>query len=93
MNSDYYMTVDVDLCTGCETCLDRCQFDALTINDVCEVNLKKCVGCGVCAVTYPEDAMKLVLRDPKEIVEPPENMLEWMTEKAESRQVDPSDLL
>lgn len=93
VNADYYMKVDEDLCTGCETCVDRCQFNALTVNDICEVDLKKCVGCGVCAVTCPEDAMKLVQRDPSEIVEPPEDMMDWMTEKAESRQVDPSDLM
>lgn len=94
VNSDYYMTVDEELCVGCGTCLDRCQFDALDIpDDVCVVDTQRCVGCGVCAIVCPEEAMGLKKKDPSELSEPPENLREWMTQKAMSRQVDPSDLL
>ncbi len=94
VKANYIMEVDEDLCVGCETCVDRCQFNALEVIDgLCEVNLKRCVGCGVCALVCPEDAMQLVERAVKDKNIPPDNERDWMTQKAMSRQVDPSDLL
>ena len=87
------MSVDEELCTGCGTCVDRCQFSALDVpEEICEVNLQRCVGCGVCAISCPEEALNLVRRHPLE-PEPPVTIRDWMTQKAMSRQVDPSDLL
>ncbi|MFX1284105.1 MAG: ATP-binding protein [Promethearchaeota archaeon] len=93
IKSNFIMNVDEELCTGCGTCVDRCQFNALNVpEEICEVDLQRCVGCGVCAISCPEEALNLVRRDPLE-PEPPENIRDWMTQKAISRQVDPSDLL
>ncbi|MHA1927378.1 MAG: ATP-binding protein, partial [Candidatus Thorarchaeota archaeon] len=93
VNSDYIMHVNADACTGCEACLERCQFEALSIpDDICEVEGEKCVGCGVCAVVCPTDALSLINRE-GERIRPPEKFMDWMTQKAISRNVDPSDLL
>ena len=93
VNSDYIMHVNADTCTGCEACVERCQFEALSISDdICEVAVEKCVGCGVCAVVCPTDALSLVNRE-GERIKPPEKFMDWMTQKAISRNVDPSDLL
>ena len=52
--------VDEDLCSGCETCLDRCFFDALSMkDDLACVDPEKCLGCGVCTVVCPTEALKL----------------------------------
>jgi len=52
--------VDNDLCSGCETCLDRCFFDALSIqDDLAAVDSEKCLGCGACTVVCPTEALKL----------------------------------
>lgn len=94
VKSNFIMNVDEELCIGCEACIDRCQFDALDIvDDVCTVDLEKCIGCGVCAISCSEEALSLVDRDPSEKTEPLEDFKGWMTQKAISRQVDPSDLL
>jgi len=94
VNANYIMNIDDDLCIGCGTCLDRCQFDALDIvNGLCQVDIKRCVGCGVCALVCPEDAMKLIERVAEEKNDPPEDMRDWMTRKATFRNIDPSDLL
>jgi heterodisulfide reductase subunit A-like polyferredoxin len=48
------------LCTGCETCLERCFFDAIAVNDdLAVVNAEKCMGCGVCTVSCPTEALRL----------------------------------
>lgn len=58
--SRFEAVVDPDLCTGCETCLDRCFFDAITVkNDLAAVDPEKCMGCGVCAVSCPTEALRL----------------------------------
>jgi ferredoxin len=48
-SSGYVAKVDVDLCLGCETCIDHCQFGALSMKDnVIDVDTFACMGCGVC---------------------------------------------
>ncbi|MHA2362623.1 MAG: ATP-binding protein [Candidatus Hodarchaeales archaeon] len=92
VNSNYVIDLDKEICEGCGTCVDRCQFNALSVgDDICEVEASLCVGCGVCTITCPNEALSLIPRDQKST--PPETVRDWMTQKAMSRMVDPSDLL
>jgi len=94
IKTDFVISLNTDLCTGCGTCLDRCQFGALSIpDDICEVNTARCIGCGVCAMVCPESALELIRKEPADKPPPPENLVDWMTQRAISRNVDPSDLL
>jgi heterodisulfide reductase subunit A-like polyferredoxin len=71
--SNYYAVSDPELCTACETCIDRCQMDAVALkDDTALVNLDRCIGCGVCVPTCPSEAIQLVKKD-QEIV-PPKDM-------------------
>ncbi|MHA1925395.1 MAG: ATP-binding protein [Candidatus Thorarchaeota archaeon] len=94
VKSDFLIEVDNDLCTGCGTCVDRCQFAALDVpEDLSVVNTDRCIGCGVCAISCPEGALQLVARPDRGEKAPPEKYMDWMTEKAMSRGVDPSELM
>ncbi|UCE11346.1 MAG: 4Fe-4S binding protein [Candidatus Thorarchaeota archaeon] len=94
LKSDYFANVDDSTCTGCESCIDRCQFDALSIvDDLCQVDHVRCVGCGVCSVVCPENALSLILRDPSERTTPPESLWEWTKAKVRARGVDYTDLV
>lgn len=60
--SRFCAQVDADHCSSCETCLDRCFFEAIDMSgpdDTAEIAADKCMGCGVCLVTCPEDAISL----------------------------------
>ena len=57
--SRFAALVDPELCTACETCLGRCFFGAITINDVAEIDSEKCLGCGLCQVTCPTEAITM----------------------------------
>jgi ferredoxin len=57
--ANFISTVDTDTCTACETCVDRCKFNAITVEDFAIVNPEKCIGCGLCAVTCPSDAITM----------------------------------
>lgn len=59
-HTNYYAEVDPELCAGCETCIDRCQMEALSMkDDISSVDLGRCIGCGLCVSTCPNDAMSL----------------------------------
>jgi len=58
--ANYLSKIDKELCVSCGTCLERCKFQAITLNDYAEVNSGKYVGCGLCAVTCPEEAISMV---------------------------------
>nr|KXH72275.1 MAG: hypothetical protein AM324_07600 [Candidatus Thorarchaeota archaeon SMTZ1-83] len=94
VDSDFIINVDSDLCSGCGTCVERCQFGALSIpEDVSVADKDRCIGCGVCVIECPEEALELVPREGRGEVEPPESLLDWMTKKAMVRGLDPSELL
>jgi electron transport complex protein RnfB len=59
--TNHFAVVDADLCTACESCLDRCQMNAIALNDgdTAEVNLDRCIGCGLCVMACPTDAICL----------------------------------
>lgn len=57
--SRFRVVLNEDDCTACGTCVDRCQFNAMTVDDVARIDLEKCFGCGVCVTTCPGDALSL----------------------------------
>jgi len=84
--SNYYAEVDADSCTGCQTCLDRCQMDAITMEgDLAQINLDYCIGCGLCVTTCPSDALSLKRKDKSELSVPPANAFELYREIGEKR--------
>lgn len=63
-SSDFVAEVDEELCTGCEACIERCQFNALKMqDDVCKVDLNFCYGCGLCVTSCPTEAISLYQKD------------------------------
>ena len=93
--SSYVNQVDDLLCNGCETCLDDCQFGALSMGDdgIVQVNAVRCVGCGVCVPQCPNDALGMVLRPEEELVVPPATIKEWGAKRAAERGINLSDVL
>jgi len=64
-DSGFVPQIDPEACTVCGICRDeRCPMDAIAITDSgVTVNLKKCIGCGLCATGCPESAVTLVRRE------------------------------
>lgn len=91
--SSFVNQIDPDLCTGCEICLDYCQFDALTMEGVAVVDQIRCVGCGVCVRACPDGAFTLVRRPEAEVKVPVKTEREWLEERASVRGIDLEDVL
>lgn len=74
-STNYYASVNPELCTACGTCVEKCQVNAMRIaeeNAISTVNLDRCLGCGNCVSSCPSDAITLRKRD-KEVT-PPEDL-------------------
>jgi electron transport complex protein RnfB len=87
--SNHYAAVDSEACTGCETCVDRCQMNALHMSDdeLAVVNLDRCIGCGLCVITCPSEALELKLKKADQLRVPPANSAEQMMRLARERGV------
>jgi electron transport complex protein RnfB len=84
--SAFVNRVDDALCIGCELCIERCQFDALTMDDkIARVNETRCVGCGVCVLACDQDALHLVRRPADQVLPPPLTENDWRAERAAAR--------
>lgn len=60
--SRFQALVNLEECIGCQTCLDRCFFEAILMEGEepkARINPERCVGCGVCTVTCPTEAITL----------------------------------
>lgn len=78
--TNFHAEIDLDLCMGCGTCVDRCQTAALKLDEektVSVVDLARCLGCGLCVDSCPEEAIKLE-KNEKEVIPP--STAEEMTE-------------
>ena len=65
--SAFIANLDPNLCTGCWTCLERCQMQALTEDINCvALNSNRCIGCGLCVSTCPSGALSLVRKQENE---------------------------
>jgi Pyruvate/2-oxoacid:ferredoxin oxidoreductase delta subunit len=64
VNSGFQPVWHTDLCTACETCVDRCPMDALQMGaeDLPELDPDQCIGCGVCATGCPVEAIEMEQR-------------------------------
>ncbi len=72
-NSGFEPKFDAETCVACETCIDRCPPEALSMgnDDVPQVDLNRCFGCAVCATGCPSEAIRMVRKPGFE--EPPKD--------------------
>ena len=82
--SGFVARVDEDTCVGCGDCVERCQIDAITLDDdTAHVDAASCIGCGVCVPSCATDALALAPR--AQAPEPPKNMMELYMRLAQEK--------
>ncbi|MDJ0721503.1 MAG: 4Fe-4S binding protein [Desulfobacterales bacterium] len=85
VHTNYYAEVIAEDCTACETCMERCQMDAIAVDDVATVDLERCIGCGLCITDCPTEAMVLKQKDDGDRYIPPGNTVETYINMATER--------
>lgn len=71
----FIVNTNPDTCSGCETCIDRCQMEALRIeNDQVVLNKDRCIGCGLCVSTCPTESLTLVRKPESEQLTVPKDV-------------------
>jgi Na+-translocating ferredoxin:NAD+ oxidoreductase RNF subunit RnfB len=79
--SNFVPMIDIELCTGCESCVDICPMDALSLdkNENPVQNPDRCIGCGLCVSACCTGSITLE-RVAQHLVEvPPETYTKLMT--------------
>lgn len=86
--SNFVAQIDQESCESCGVCKEeRCPMDAIVEEeDVYSVQAERCIGCGVCAVSCPTEAISLIQRPEPDI--PPANLLDWRVKRAASRGIE-----
>jgi electron transport complex protein RnfB len=70
ISSPFIASLQSDRCTGCLTCVDRCQMGALAREgDKVALDRRRCIGCGLCSSACPAGALHLERR---ELAAPPQ---------------------
>lgn len=65
-SSDYYASVNSENCTTCGVCEERCQVNALSLDNslgIPTINLDRCIGCGNCVSSCTSAAISLLKKD------------------------------
>ena len=85
--SNYQSAIKGENCTGCEICLDRCQMEAIIMNEdgIAQVNLDRCIGCGLCVTTCPTEEIVLLPNPEASRRIPPATSMDQMMQIAKKR--------
>lgn len=77
VKSNFFAEVNEDLCAGCETCVARCQMEAIFMeDDLAKIDRKRCLGCGLCVTTCPTKALSLQKKPARDVYIPPEKPMD-----------------
>ncbi|MDQ7783308.1 MAG: 4Fe-4S binding protein [Desulfomonilaceae bacterium] len=87
--SNYVAAIEQGTCDACGVCAnDRCPVGAIVeLEGSYVVDATRCLGCGICRPTCPTESITLVRKPQKERDQPPKNILDWYTRRAERRGV------
>jgi Fe-S-cluster-containing hydrogenase component 2 len=87
LRSNWVASIDADECIVCGVCADeRCPMDAIVEDDDAYLVIgERCIGCGVCTLECPTDAVSLQQRPEDERTEPPKNLVDWSFKRAVHR--------
>jgi electron transport complex protein RnfB len=95
ISSAFRVSLRAELCNGCGVCPERCQMEALQMNDGrVAVDLSRCIGCGLCVTTCPTNALSLVRKPASEQPDVPETAMKNYLKLARARgKLKPARLL
>ena len=86
VQTNYYAEIDRDTCSGCGTCVSRCQVKAISlVENIAVIDIKRCIGCGLCVSGCPTESAKLLRKPDSEVMPPPVDFAEWEKQRLYNR--------
>lgn len=86
VSTPFVAAVNRDTCEACGTCVERCQMEALRLEDDGVVlDPDRCIGCGLCVSTCPTESLTLQRKPAGEQAEIPKTMTESYIKLARER--------
>jgi electron transport complex protein RnfB len=77
VSTPFTIEYSVENCSGCGTCVSRCQMAAIRLEaDKVVIDPGRCIGCGLCVSTCPTSSLRLVRKPPDRQPEVPKNQFE-----------------
>ncbi len=74
--SNFRAVRDEEKCIGCRTCVEKCYFSAMELEDErVVVNYEQCAGCGICVRNCESKALRME-RKPEEEIDTPEDAVD-----------------
>jgi ferredoxin len=75
VSTSFIATLNAETCKGCGICVERCQMEALQIQDrKAALDLGRCIGCGLCVSTCPTGSLALTRKPASEQARVPKTM-------------------
>ncbi|MEW5909281.1 MAG: 4Fe-4S dicluster domain-containing protein [Thermodesulfobacteriota bacterium] len=74
--TSYYAEVESETCIGCGACVEKCQMNAIEMDETARVDIRRCIGCGLCVAACETDAVHLVQKENQDRWVPPKNTAE-----------------
>jgi NAD-dependent dihydropyrimidine dehydrogenase PreA subunit len=60
VSTPFVAEANLETCEGCGTCTERCQMEAVRLDDgKVALDPDRCIGCGLCVTTCPTDSLSL----------------------------------
>ena len=85
VHTNYYAEVIEYDCIGCEACVERCQMDAIAVDETARVDPDRCIGCGLCVPECPNEALVMRQKATDDQYVPPANVVETYLNMAKER--------
>lgn len=83
--SNFYAVVREEDCIGCGECRDRCQMEAIDLDETAIVRPERCIGCGLCVPACEVDAVALVRKPEARQQIPPPRVVDTYVRIAKER--------
>jgi len=86
VSTPFFASTNPDTCEGCELCVERCQMEALQVEDgKVLIDYDRCIGCGLCVSTCPTESLDLVRKPKSEQPAVPKYMRETFIKLGQAR--------
>lgn len=84
--SPFMVVTDSEICSGCGNCVERCQMEAMSLeNGVSVLDEDRCIGCGLCVTTCSTESLLLVRKPVEDLPKVPKTLVDKYIRMGQAR--------